>query len=100
LAGKPKFSEKTCPSATFIHHKIPHDETRVWTRSVALGSRRLTSWRCWILFISKGERGIGSIYVYLLTSQTHVWRQRNKIMCPGTAIGMQEEKGIVCKQLT
>jgi hypothetical protein len=22
--GKPKFSEKTCPSATFVHHKIPH----------------------------------------------------------------------------
>jgi hypothetical protein len=21
--GKPKFSEKTCPSATFVHHKIP-----------------------------------------------------------------------------
>jgi hypothetical protein len=21
---KPKFSEKTCPSATFVHHKIPH----------------------------------------------------------------------------
>jgi hypothetical protein len=20
---KPKFSEKTCPSATFVHHKIP-----------------------------------------------------------------------------
>jgi hypothetical protein len=29
LEGKPKFSEKTCPSATFVHHKIPHDETRV-----------------------------------------------------------------------
>jgi hypothetical protein len=29
LAGKPKFSEKTCPSATFVHHKIPHDQTRV-----------------------------------------------------------------------
>jgi hypothetical protein len=27
--GKPKFSEKTCPSATFVHHKIPHDHTRV-----------------------------------------------------------------------
>jgi hypothetical protein len=27
--GKPKFSEKTCPSATFVHHKIPHDQTRV-----------------------------------------------------------------------
>jgi hypothetical protein len=23
LAGKPKFSEKTCPSTTFVHHKIP-----------------------------------------------------------------------------
>jgi hypothetical protein len=28
--GKPKFSEKTCPSATFAHHKIPHDQTRVF----------------------------------------------------------------------
>jgi hypothetical protein len=25
--GKPKFSEKTCPSATFVHHKIPHTIT-------------------------------------------------------------------------
>jgi hypothetical protein len=29
LQGKPKFSEKTCPSDTFVHHKIPHDQTRV-----------------------------------------------------------------------
>jgi hypothetical protein len=28
LAGKPKFSEKTCPNAAFVHHKIPHDQTR------------------------------------------------------------------------
>jgi hypothetical protein len=27
LVGKPKFSEKTCPSANFVHHKIPHDQT-------------------------------------------------------------------------
>jgi hypothetical protein len=27
LAGKPKFSEKTCPSATFVDHKISHDQT-------------------------------------------------------------------------
>jgi hypothetical protein len=27
--GTAKFSEKTCPSATFVHHKIPHDQTRV-----------------------------------------------------------------------
>jgi hypothetical protein len=26
--GKPKFSEKTCPSAIFVHQKIPHDQTR------------------------------------------------------------------------
>jgi hypothetical protein len=44
LAGESKFSEKTCPSATFVHHKIPHDQTRVWTRAAAVGSRRLTAW--------------------------------------------------------
>jgi hypothetical protein len=27
--GNPKFSEKICPSATFVHHKIPHDQIRV-----------------------------------------------------------------------
>jgi hypothetical protein len=32
--GKPKYSEKNCPSATFVYHKIPHDQTRVWTRAV------------------------------------------------------------------
>jgi hypothetical protein len=26
---KLKFSEITCPSATFVHHKIPHDQTRI-----------------------------------------------------------------------
>jgi hypothetical protein len=41
--GKPKFSEKTCPSATFVH-KIPHDQTWVWTRAAAVGSWRLTAW--------------------------------------------------------
>jgi hypothetical protein len=29
LAGETKFLEKTCPSATFIHHKIPHYQTPV-----------------------------------------------------------------------
>jgi hypothetical protein len=42
--GRPKFSEKPCPSATFVHHKIPHEKTRVWTRTAAVGSRRLTAW--------------------------------------------------------
>jgi hypothetical protein len=45
LAGKTEvLGEKTCPSATFVHHKIPHDQTRVRTPAAAVGSRRLTAW--------------------------------------------------------
>jgi hypothetical protein len=44
LPGEPKFLEKTCPSATFVCHKIPHDHTRVWTRAAAVWSWRLTAW--------------------------------------------------------
>jgi hypothetical protein len=44
LAGETEFSEKTCPSATFVHHKIPHDQTRFRNRAPAVGSRRLTAW--------------------------------------------------------
>jgi hypothetical protein len=29
LAGETEVLEKACPSATFVHHKIPHDQTRV-----------------------------------------------------------------------
>jgi hypothetical protein len=30
LAGETEvLGGKTCPSATFVHHKIPHDQTRV-----------------------------------------------------------------------
>jgi hypothetical protein len=36
LAGETEvLSEKTCPSATFVHHKIPHDQTQ----GAAVGSR-------------------------------------------------------------
>jgi hypothetical protein len=29
LAGETEvLGEKTCPSATFVHHQIPHDQTR------------------------------------------------------------------------
>jgi hypothetical protein len=45
LAGETEvLGEKTCPSPTFVHHKIPHDQTRVWTRAAAVGSRRLTAY--------------------------------------------------------
>jgi hypothetical protein len=27
--NKPMFLDKTCPSATFVNQKIPHDQTRV-----------------------------------------------------------------------
>jgi hypothetical protein len=30
LAGETEvLGEKTCPNATFVYHKIPHDQTRV-----------------------------------------------------------------------
>jgi hypothetical protein len=67
--GKPKFSEKTCPSAIFVHHKIPHDQTRVWIRAAAVGSRRLTAWameqpsRDFLYILSYGVRGINILKI-------------------------------------
>jgi hypothetical protein len=29
LAGETEVLGETCPSVTFVHHKIPHDHTRV-----------------------------------------------------------------------
>jgi hypothetical protein len=29
LAGETEVLGESCPSATFVHHKIPHDQTRV-----------------------------------------------------------------------
>jgi hypothetical protein len=29
MAGETEFSEKTCPSSTFVHHINPHDQTWV-----------------------------------------------------------------------
>jgi hypothetical protein len=41
--GKPKYSEKTCPSVTLFTTN-PHDQTRARTRAAAVGSQRLTAW--------------------------------------------------------
>jgi hypothetical protein len=43
LAGETEVLGENLPSATFVHHKIPHDQTRDLTRAVAVGSRRLTA---------------------------------------------------------
>jgi hypothetical protein len=41
--GKPKYSEKTCPSATLFTTN-PTFQTRARTRAAAVGSQRLTAW--------------------------------------------------------
>jgi hypothetical protein len=50
--GKPKYSEKTCPSST-ISTRNPHD--MAWARSWAawVGSRRLTAWLQYISMLVK-----------------------------------------------
>jgi hypothetical protein len=51
--GKPKYSEKTCPSVPLCPPQIPHDLTWDRTRAAAVGSQRLTAWAMarplWIL---------------------------------------------------
>jgi hypothetical protein len=41
--GKPKYSEKTCPSAT-LSATDPTYQSRARTRAAAVGSQRLTAW--------------------------------------------------------
>jgi hypothetical protein len=61
--GKPKYSEKTCPSAIFVHHKIPHDQNRVWTCAAAVRSRRLTAWA--VLCVTTLLYSMIYIYIYI-----------------------------------
>jgi hypothetical protein len=44
LQGKPKYSEKTCPSTPLCPPQIPLDQNRARTRAAAVGSQRLTAW--------------------------------------------------------
>jgi hypothetical protein len=45
LAGETEFLGEDLPQRHFcVHHKIPHDHTRVSTRAAAVRSRRLTAW--------------------------------------------------------
>jgi hypothetical protein len=51
LAGETEVLGENLPQrrTTFVHHKIPHNQTRVWTRAATVGSRRLSPW---LLFVS------------------------------------------------
>jgi hypothetical protein len=73
--GKPMFSDKTCPSATFVHHKIPHDQTGVWTRAAAVGSRRLTAWAiCYLIYYEiHTDAGADTKYFLSVCKCQHWW---------------------------
>jgi hypothetical protein len=67
LAGETELLGENCPRATFVHHKIPHDQTRVWIRAAAVGSRRLTAWamaRPLCLYSCFGGVPIGDLCIY------------------------------------
>jgi hypothetical protein len=42
--GKPKYSEKTCPSATLFHYKSHMIRSGFEPRTTVMGSQRLTAW--------------------------------------------------------
>jgi hypothetical protein len=116
--GKPKFSEKTCHSATFVHHKIPHDQTRVWTMAAAVGSRRLTAWAmgrpktvscisclklCTRWSLAKtgfehpfiGPEPACGISVGGAKKAARDWSNRNHKECWESTTGLREAKGLI-----
>jgi hypothetical protein len=73
LAGATEFSEETCPSATFVHHKIPHNQTRVWTRTAAVGDCILNQASRWTPFYVFSVR----TFTYWLNTRMFSWGHDN-----------------------
>jgi hypothetical protein len=71
--GNRKFSEKTCLNATFVHHKIPHEQTRDLTRAAAVWSRRLTAWAMARLLNQRNENIRDFSYIWVAISRWLQW---------------------------
>jgi hypothetical protein len=50
--------EKTCPSATFVHHKIPHDQTRVLNPGRRGGKPATSRTELWRGLLRSGTRTV------------------------------------------
>jgi hypothetical protein len=78
---------KTCPSATFVHHKIPHDQTR----AAAVGSRRLTA-------LSYGAAFSLSLFFLILVFEAIGTAATLGLLCqPRVIVKMIVEKQMECR---
>jgi hypothetical protein len=65
LAGKTEVLRENLPQRHFCPSQN-HDQTRVWTRAAAVGSRQLTAWAMALPWLSVGKERSYNITIDLL----------------------------------